>query len=451
MESKVLRCFLPDLVAAISDCVHSVSDRCLADGLIPDSTYRRILESGGTSEDKTRNLLLAVIKSTETDSRCLGILLNILEQVLPHGARHALILTIKKKLIEHGTCTSVVAMGQNSQASLGTPLTSGEVMKYQTSLFGKLEDSIRQHEHACAEKELLEESLKSKEEENERLKYELEHLKLIHQKTDNAESNNEILASMENRISAFEAEMSELRGRIEELESIIEEQGMQVKRGRNAVGLDIAHLMSQLNFLAEKGIAEMKLDNERKETEFLAALREKEEKLRKKEVQHKKKERIMQAELMAALAESREKERCCLKALKENDVKLQLERREKERVQEELKVLQHKVALIEKDLKIKDLELSHELQKKKPQLEEVRNTGERSKLGFFDRFRNKMRQLDTKESTSESAYRCPGLTVPTPSALPDSTEKQPYALRRAYKLRSNTTKEQPYGILSYTN
>ena len=73
-------------------------------------------------------------------------------------------------------------------------------MKYQTSLFGKLEDSIRQHEHACAEKKLLEESLKSKEEENERLKYELEHLKLIHQITDldNAESNNEILASMEN-------------------------------------------------------------------------------------------------------------------------------------------------------------------------------------------------------------------------------------------------------------
>ena len=88
---------------------------------------------------------------------------------------------IKKELTEQaGQCTSV-AMGQNSQlvaARPVTPLTSGDIMKYQTSLFGKLEDSIRQHEHACAEKKVLEERMKSKEEENEKLKIELEHLKL---------------------------------------------------------------------------------------------------------------------------------------------------------------------------------------------------------------------------------------------------------------------------------
>ena len=199
MESKVIRCFLPDLVTAVSDCVHSVSDRCLAEGLIPDSTYRRVLESRETSEDKTRYLLLAVIKSTETNSRCFGILLNILEQVLPHGTRGTLLSAIKKELTEQAECdmctvTSVVAMGQNQ--SQAPPLTSGEIIKYQTSLFSKLEDVIRQHEHACAERKSLEENLKSKEEENERLKNELENLKL-NQTTDLATKKEAMLREKE--------------------------------------------------------------------------------------------------------------------------------------------------------------------------------------------------------------------------------------------------------------
>ena len=54
--------FLPDLVTAISDIVQPVSDQCLAKGLIPESVYKRVLELGGTSEDKARTLILAVIK-----------------------------------------------------------------------------------------------------------------------------------------------------------------------------------------------------------------------------------------------------------------------------------------------------------------------------------------------------------------------------------------------------
>ena len=56
MEAEVINGFLPDLVTAISDCVQPVSDQCLAKGLIPDSVYKRVLESGGTSEDKARTL-----------------------------------------------------------------------------------------------------------------------------------------------------------------------------------------------------------------------------------------------------------------------------------------------------------------------------------------------------------------------------------------------------------
>ena len=74
----MIESFLPSLITAISDCVQPVSDHCLATGLISSSVYDGVLESGGTSKDKTRTLILAVKTSTETDDRCLEILLNIL-------------------------------------------------------------------------------------------------------------------------------------------------------------------------------------------------------------------------------------------------------------------------------------------------------------------------------------------------------------------------------------
>ena len=74
----MIKQFLPDLVTAVSDIVQPVSDQCLAKGLIPESVYKGVLESGGTSEDKARTLVLAVKISTETDSRCFKIFLSIL-------------------------------------------------------------------------------------------------------------------------------------------------------------------------------------------------------------------------------------------------------------------------------------------------------------------------------------------------------------------------------------
>ena len=147
MEASIIKSFLPDLVTSISDCVQPVSDQCLAKGLIPDSVYKRVLESGGTSDDKTRILVLAVMKSAETDSRCFWIFLDILEQVLPRGIKDALLSAMKKEITEQAkgstSCMAVVTWGQNSQLTPLTPLTSGEVVKQQTSHFGKLEDAVR--------------------------------------------------------------------------------------------------------------------------------------------------------------------------------------------------------------------------------------------------------------------------------------------------------------------
>ena len=67
--------------------------------------------------------------------------------------------------------------------------------------------------------------------------------------------------------------------------------------------------------------------------------------LREKKAQHvKEKEQVvqrMQEELMVAQTDGREREQRNSQALKEKDVELQLERREKERAEEELKQLQH--------------------------------------------------------------------------------------------------------------
>ena len=124
MEAEVIKSFLPDLVPAISDIVQPVSDKCLAEGLISDSVYKRILESGGTSEDKARTLILAVKTSTETDGRCLEILLNILKQHLPYRIRDKLLSKIRNKIAERAiadaevpNCTPQIGELQKSKVS----------------------------------------------------------------------------------------------------------------------------------------------------------------------------------------------------------------------------------------------------------------------------------------------------------------------------------------------
>ena len=59
-----------------------------------------MLESGATSEDKARTLVLAVKKSTETDKRCFELFMNILEQELPYAVRDSLLEKIRREANE---------------------------------------------------------------------------------------------------------------------------------------------------------------------------------------------------------------------------------------------------------------------------------------------------------------------------------------------------------------
>ena len=258
MEATVIHSFLPDLVTAVSTTIQSVSDQCLAKGLIPGNVYDQVLESGGTSKEKARALILAVKKSTETDSRCLEILLNILDQELPFAIRENLLSKIRKELTEKAsTCRAVVPLSKAvQQVPLGE--LSKEIPLQQSALLGRFEDSIRQHEHACAEKKLLEERLKVKSEHCKTFKGELETLK---------GQNKELASNTQIKIAACTKQIENLEKGIEQLQKTIEEQGMQARRGRNTIITKTEKMFVQLAQQSQQEI-------QRREEELKAALRE---------------------------------------------------------------------------------------------------------------------------------------------------------------------------------
>ena len=264
MEAEIVNKFLPNLVTAISDNVQSVSDQCLAQGLITEYTYKKVLESGGTSEDRARTLILAMKNSTETDSRCLEILLGILDEKLPYTIKNKLLSEIRKEVTEKAnTCRAVVPSAQAIQQ-----LPPGELAKesalQQSSLLGRFEDSIRQHAHACAEKNLLEEKLKVKSEKCKRLKGELETLR---------KQNQELASNTQSKITACTRKIDELKNRMKELKKIIEEQGMQAKRGRNMV---ITQTKKLCDYVAQQ-------ESQRREGELKKDLKENEALVQEKE------------------------------------------------------------------------------------------------------------------------------------------------------------------------
>ena len=276
MEGEVINRFLPDLVTAVSDSVLSVLDQCLAKGLISETVYKRVLESGGTSEDKARTLILAVKKSTETDSRCLEILLNILDHKLPFAIRENLLSKIRKELTEKAnTSRAVVPLSKAvQQVPLGE--LSKETTLQQSSLLGRFEDSIRQHEHACAEKKLLE-----------------DRLKVLESSKDENDT-----AKMENKIETCTNQIESLKKRIEELQKTIEEQDMQARRGRNTIITETKKAFVLL-------VQQSQQDIQRREEEHRAALKEAvalatkkaEEEMKMKEREHNVRIRELEVEL----------------------------------------------------------------------------------------------------------------------------------------------------------
>ena len=231
MAAKMIKSFLPDLVTAISDCILPMSDQCLAKGLISNSTYKTILESNKTGEVKSRILLQAVISSTETDSTCLDLFLEGLDQILPSIIKDKLLSEIREK--QGSTSKSAVQSFQTVQL-VPTEALPRETAAIHTKLLGRFEDVIRQHASACAQKQLFKERLKKKWEECESLKDPLTFLQF------------ETQNGINTLIDMCETEITGLKAKITELENALEDLGTQVKRTRNTVIMETRKLFIQV-------------------------------------------------------------------------------------------------------------------------------------------------------------------------------------------------------------
>ena len=170
-EADTLRAFIPDLVTAICDCVQSVSDQCLAKGLISETTHRQVLESRGTSKEQARTLILSVQNSTKTDEGCFEVLLDILNELLPYRVKEKLLPKMRKDLTDHSRasiCKALIPASQGTRFMLEDDHL--QRMQQQGFLFDKYESSMKKYAYATAEKTLCEESLQNKSKESGRLR-----------------------------------------------------------------------------------------------------------------------------------------------------------------------------------------------------------------------------------------------------------------------------------------
>ena len=225
----MIRNFLPDLVTATSGIVQPVSDQCLAKGLIPESVYTKVLESGETSKDKARTLILAIKTSTETDSKCFEIFLVILGQQL---TCNKLLSDIRKRLDgRDNACREVVPihLPQDSVYLESSQEVPKETALLQSAILSKYEDSIRQHERVRSAKDRLEKDLKEKTEEYNTLKEEFEALKSQTRPLDEA------MDHTKSRLTACEEEVETLKTQFRQLENTIEEKDTQLREERNKV------------------------------------------------------------------------------------------------------------------------------------------------------------------------------------------------------------------------
>ena len=262
MEAKIIEKFTPTLVVAVCNCVRPVADACMADGLITGETRDDILESTVTNEDKTRELLKAVKNCTEIDSISFDIFLRILNGKLPEISRAKLLTDMRTELAsEQGR---VIAPANESAALVPAfntgheamaPMHHGQLLlsrshesnvsllhQEQNPFIGKLEESIREHERTIAEKKLLKEKLK----ENERLKAQLADVQSLQS------SNTSENQSTTTGTSISEADIFQLKEKIEKLEQKSKDLDGEISRYRCAIDIQGGKIIQKLMAEQEK-------------------------------------------------------------------------------------------------------------------------------------------------------------------------------------------------------
>ena len=282
MEAKIIEKFTPTLVRAIYGCVPSVAHECMAKGLIPSRIYDDIIlgSSAVTGMDNAGKLLNAVKHCIEIDSiLSFEIFLGILEKELPERSRTKLLTDMKTELArEQGQATPAInestalmpafntgheAMAPMHHGQLLLPRRSHEISdvsrllhQEQNPFIGKLEESTREHERTTAEKKLLEAKL----EENERLKAQLANMQSLLSVTNASESQSTTAGT-----SISEADILQLKEKIEKLEKKSEDLGMEIIRYRYAIDM-------QGEKITQKLMAEQKKQYEQMFQEFTRSM-----------------------------------------------------------------------------------------------------------------------------------------------------------------------------------
>ena len=237
-----------------------------------------------------------------------------------------------------------------------------QLSRFISQHLGSVEESIRQHERACAGKSQLEEDLKTKSQEIERLKSDLEVLKC--QTTLSYQ-----ISTAEKRVSASEAEINELKRRMTEVESDIEDQERKLGHGKSAIIVMVELLAEQLQTMKERReyeqveLLEAQHDQVTLQEKLLAVTRDKDEEIEMTEKKYKtllkaQRKKVNQ-EHRTALEEQREMQEKMLhntegryqEALKDREAKIQ---DHKEREMQHVAELHQSIEGLE--IKIKKLE-----------------------------------------------------------------------------------------------
>ena len=177
-------------------------------------------------------------------------------------------------------CKAIESPSSQSQVTLfmqqGGPQ---ECERQQRSLFGRYESSVRNHARMSGERDQCKESLQRKTEEREKLRGELTSFGGQNSETKEIDTTKE-------RLSACEAEMAELRERIEKLEVVIEEEDMQARRGKNIimVGTKMFVRMTEHAF-------------KEKEEEYKRLFKEKEDELKRMQEEKAREQQVAQGQV----------------------------------------------------------------------------------------------------------------------------------------------------------
>jgi hypothetical protein len=263
LGAKIIEKFTPKLVVAVCDCVRSVADECMAKGLVSVEIHGDInIQSTMTNEDKTRKLIKAVKNCTEIDGTGFEIFLRILNEKLPERSRAKLLTDMRIEVAkEQGQATpneSTALVPAFNTGSMTSEYHGQRLLPYsditrllhqeQNPYIGKLEESIRVHERTIAEKKLLKEKL----EENERLKAQLANMQSLFS------SNTSGNQSTTTGTSMSEADILQLKEKIEKLEKKSEDLSMEITRYRCAIDLQGEKITQKLMIEYERRFQEFR-------------------------------------------------------------------------------------------------------------------------------------------------------------------------------------------------